>query len=203
MAAGLTADQLLDAVMKEFLPKLDIGMLYGKKLDQAQAGKAILAQDRETQANIVRAALDRLAALESQITEIREQPGNRHNPHFDRRWPKVWGPRWVLLETLRGVLRRTLPLDEDTVVRLLQWPVQASNGISTHVYPVAGMASAAENFAEAHGVSERLREAIGGVLVLLKEYHGEPECRKMANRLESVVAGGPGIKIELGEAWSD
>jgi hypothetical protein len=200
-----TADELLDRVTKEFLPKIEGGSYYGNKLQSVPAGKAILAQDRETQATIVRTALDRLEALELRIAAFLADLDEFYasNPHRKPGWFAIWNPRWVLLETLRGLLRRALPLDEATLIRLFEWPAKASNLVSDHIYPLVGMAAAAESFAATNGISGPLRAAITAVITRLHEYAHDRECRKMADRLHQVLLGGPQINLEPGEAWSD
>jgi hypothetical protein len=203
--AARTANELLDQVTKEFLPTIEGGSFHGKKLEDVPAGKTIVAQDRETQVAILKVALDRLAGLEPKIAAFRARLDDFYvdNPHCKPGWWPLWNPRWVLVETLRGLLRRTLPLDEATLVRLFEWPAQASNAVAPSIYPLPGMAAAAEGFAETNRVSPPLRAAIAPVITRLHQYVHDRECRKMADRLHQILAGGPQIDLEAGEAWSD
>src|SRR5689334_9335289 len=108
---------LLNALEEEMLSKTAGGSLYGKKIEAISSGKAILAVDRETQTAIVQSALDRLEDLEARIAAIRSKlKGHEsHNPHLQPGWMELWNPRWVFLEMLRALLRRSLPLSEDTL----------------------------------------------------------------------------------------
>jgi hypothetical protein len=203
--AVATANELLDRVAKEFLPKIVGGSFYGKKIESVPGGKAIVAQDRATQAALVRAALDRLEGLEAEIAAFRSkyEAHDIHNVHHPPGWWDIWNPRRVLQETLRVVLRRALPLDEATLIRLFQWPAKASNSVGVWVYPLVGMATAAENFAATNGISDPLRAAIAAVVTRLHEHAHDKDCRKMADRLHKVLMGEPKVNLQPGEAWSD
>jgi hypothetical protein len=200
------ANELLDAVTKEFLPKIEHGSFYGKKLEDAAAGKKIVAQSRDIQAAIVDTALERLHELEKKITRHRSTlKGNEaYNPHLKPGWSAIWYPRWVLLETLRMLLRRALPLSETTVTHLFQWPLNASNGMSSYIYPLPGMAAAAENFAKSNTISSALAAILEkSIQQLRKAADQDKDCRKIADRLQALIVGGPQIEIQPGEAWSD
>jgi hypothetical protein len=203
--AAKKADELLDKVTKQFLPKIDGGSYYGKKLDDVPAGKTILAQDRETQSVLVSVVLDRLKDMETKIAAFRARLKDFevYNPHLKPGWFTLWNPRWVLLETLRALLRRSLPLSEATVTRLLQWPIEATNGISNHIYPLSGMATAVENFAEDKEISGPLLATLRSFIARLDKEQDDKDCRKIADRLKALLAGGPTINLEAGEAWSD
>jgi hypothetical protein len=112
------------------------------------------------------------------------------------------------VETVRSLLRRALPLGEADVIRLLEWPVKAADpkdpyDLNPIWYPFPGMATAAENFAEANGVSAPLRAAVEVLSARLRQNARAKECGKTAGRLETLLASGPSIHIEPGEAWSD
>ena len=155
-----TANDLLDAAAKELLAKRESGY-YSAKLNEVPAGPRLLAQDQETQTAVVNTALDRLMDLEVQIAEYRLE--NAKKPSLTG-WPSLWNPRCVLVETLRGLLHRALPLDEATLTRLLQWPVRASRLIDSNAYPLPGLAAAAENFAKTNEVGGPLRTALENLI---------------------------------------
>ncbi len=203
-------DELLEKLIKEFLPKVEGGSYYGKKLDNATFGKKILAQNRETQAKIVGVVLDKLMVLEEKIAAFRLKLTGPDvwNVHHQPGWFDIWNPRWVLMETLRALLRRDLPLPEADVVRLLEWPFRSceqvpSNPIDPYVYPLPGLAAAAENFVGKEGISPRVTQAAKDLIEILRKNTRDKECRKVADRLQVLVSGGPEIYIEPGEAWAD
>jgi hypothetical protein len=204
--AAKTAQDLLDAVLKQFLPKIERPPYYrGKKLGDVASGKVLLARDPETRAEVVRVALDRLAELEPKAAAYRARPPSKFRTE---EWLRLWHRRWVLLETLRSLLRRALPLREGDVVRLLKWPMEPQapedpDEVIPHWFPLPALTSAAENFTEANGVSASLRAALEALSRRLRQNPHHKECRKVADRLEALVTGGPPIDLEPGEAWSD
>jgi hypothetical protein len=207
--AAKKANEWLDKVTEEFLPEDEDGSYYGRKLDDLPTGKTILAQDRETQAVLVNAALDRLEDLEAKIAAFhaRVKKSHRRNLYLKPEWYTLWNLRWVSLETLHGLLRRALPLSEATVIRLIQWPVRGKRQIhkypSNYLYPLSGMATAAEHFAEGNEIGDRLRSALESLIARLGEDSKDKVSRKIAYRLQALLAGGPTINLEAGEAWSD
>src|SRR6478672_11481205 len=71
------AFELLEALMVEFLPKVEGGSYWGTKLDEFPSGKQILALDRDAQSAIVRTLLDQLDEIERKLTDYRgkQEPG--------------------------------------------------------------------------------------------------------------------------------
>jgi hypothetical protein len=194
--AAKKVNELLDKVVKQLVPANPyVTGVLAEKLGDVSAGKSILAQDRETQAAIVRAVLDRLEDLEPKIAACPS--------HHGVEWFAVWMPRWALLITLQSLLRRALPLDEETVIRLLRWPIRAKHGIGNYTYPLSGMATAVEHFAEDKEISGLLLTTLKSFLTHLNKERDDKDCRKIADRLQMLLADGTTIKLEAGEAWSD
>ncbi len=196
------ANELLDKFVEEFNSKCFPGGCYNKKLNDFPKGKAILAQDGETQAALVNAILDRLEDLEAKIAAFDPQERKRNV----REWTLIWTSRWPFVETLRGLLRRALPLSEATLIRLFQWPIRAADGIQykyNFYYPLSGMAAAIENFAEGNESGDSLRATLETFIALLREDSNDKDSRKVADRLQTRLAGSPMIHLEEGEAWSD
>jgi hypothetical protein len=198
--AATKPNELLDKFIKEFFASKPGTNFFTKKLNNVPTGIAILAQDCETQAALVSTALDRLEDLETKIAAF--DPQKRNTPE----WSQVWTARWPLVEMLRGLLRRALPLSEATLIRLFQWPIRAAEDIQykyNFFYPLSGMATAAENFAADHEISDSLRAVLEPCIALLCADSNDKESRKISGRLEALIAGGPKINLEAGEAWSD
>ena len=117
----------------------------------------------------------------------------------------------MLREVLRSLLRCALPLDEADLVRLLEWPVRATNPITGHLYPLSGMAAAAENFAAANEVGPGLRAALETLVQLIRRemarlkaagMSARKDCLQVADRLQALAAG-PRLDLQPGEAWAD
>lgn len=198
-------ERILAEMKKEWSSRFRSGGEYGVRVEDCGPGKWILGQNRDTQAAIVAAASVQLVELEKNITEFRAKldSGRAENPHSVAGWGRIWNPRWVLMETLRFLLRRSLPLTEPTLIRLLEWPVQASNTVCNLLYPLSGIATAVENFASSNEINDPLRNAVESCIERLRESPTDKDCRKTADRLQTLLAGGPVISLEPGEAWSD
>jgi hypothetical protein len=199
--------------MEEFLPKVERGEYWGKNLDDFPNGTRILALDRKAQSEVVRAALDRLEGIERSLAgfRARQEPGEIFTDRAE--WSRIWSPRWVLVESLRTLLRRDLPLDAATIGRLLAWPTSDSTaddgvsgygyGISDYTYPLIGIATATERFTKASEIDSSMQETLAALIGRLRKYDRDKDCRKVADRLQALISGGPQVNIQPGEAWSD
>jgi hypothetical protein len=202
-AARAAAVELLDAAIAQFLPAIQDGSYYGRKIEEVPAGLAMIALDRDTQGGLVSIVLDRLTDLEAKIAEHRANLKGSSVQSMSPAWKAIWDPRWVLKETLRGLLRRNLHLPESDVIRLCEWPVKSSNNLNAENYPWAAMADAAERFAEKSAVAEPLRSVLTTLSDRLRMVAYHPGSDKLADRFCDVASGGPQVRIDPGEAWSD
>ncbi len=197
-------DDLFDGLIAEILVEDSDHMRVGptkRKIDGVPSGKAILSHASDDPGLIVNLALDRMGDLERRAARFASS--RRSTLEFQ----KIWAPRRLLGEMLRLLLRRKLSLDEQTLVRLIEWPTKDPGEFNPFVYPFPGLASAAEHHVEMHGVSEALRSALEALSHRLRHIDwpmAHPkEWRETADRLEALLASGPQIEIEAGEAWSD
>ena len=159
-----------------------------------------LGQDREMQALVVSEILDHLEDLESKMAAFGPQERDT------REWSLVWTSRWPFVKTLHKLLRRSLPLSEATLIRLFQWPIRVAKDINRQLkfyYPLSGMAAATEGFAEDNEISDPLRATLESFIALLHEDSNDNDSRKIADRLQTLLAGAPTINLAEGEAWSD
>src|SRR5262249_16133831 len=65
------------------------------------------------------------------------------------------------------------------------------------------MATAVEHFAEDNEIGGSLRATLKTFIAQLRKGSNDKDCRKIADRLTTLLAGGPTINLEAGEAWSD
>jgi hypothetical protein len=73
----------------------------------------------------------------------------------------------------------------------------------SYLFPLAGIAGAVEHFAETAGDLEPIRGQLAQAIHRLRAETYDKDCRKVADRLEALLSGGPTVNIQLGEAWSD
>src|SRR5262245_22056240 len=189
--AGLAtkANALLDAALNEFLPIISDGSFYQRKIEDIPAGKTLLAQDKETQVAITSVVLDRLADIEARLNAVRSaHVGKESRPDWSPEWRELFNPRWVLAETLRGLLRRALPLPEKEIIRLIDWPLTASHSLSNHFYPLTGLAGVVENFAKATPIPAALESRLSEFQKRLREANVfDNQARQIADRLHAFV----------------
>lgn len=202
--AGKAVGELFDGVIAEiFVEDADYMRVgpFKRKVDKVPCGKSILAHGRDNPGSIVNLTLDRIDDLEARAARF---AANRRST-ID--FQKIWQPRRLLGEILRLLLRRKLSLDEQTVVRLIEWPTESPGDFNPFVYPFPGIASAAEHYVEMHGASEPLCIALKALSHRLRHIEwpmAHPkEWRESADRLEALLTSDPQIDIEPGEAWSD
>jgi hypothetical protein len=202
-AESSPARDLLDAYVGEFMHKVKGGSTWGKKMAHFPAGQRILALDRETQADVVEGTLDRLLDWEREEEEFAATLAEGQVRGDKPGWRELWNRGHVLRDALNDLLRRKLPLSEARVTRLLQWPLKGKGSMSSYMYSLSGLANAAENFAEANEIGEKLQRVLEGLVKRLREPSYDKQCRKIADRLQPLLAGGPVVNLEPGEAWSD
>jgi hypothetical protein len=185
--ARADADRLIDELIRE-RPVGRYGSTYNLTLDQSQAGKAILALNREEQARIVEAAAARVLELERRLQHELKGASRK-----SRDYCKL---------ILWGLLRRKLPLDDAALVSLLDW-IGVAGRFGSFWIPLAGIATAVENRTASGPLDESLRAAIARAEAKLREYPSDADCRKTAGRLIGLIQDEPRVPIEPGEAWSD
>ena len=188
------ARELLDAVAKQLFPDLGTTNLYGKKIEKAPAGRAILALDLPTQAVVVSVALDRLAGVEQKLAAY--DAASTEETFDVRKHSRLWNPRYLLLEIVRALLRRALPLAEEDVTRLLRWPVESpwvgdAYGVNPFAFPLSGMVAAAKHCAKANGVSPALAAALRALVRRLRKNTRDRECPQTADRLQRLLRDAP------------
>jgi hypothetical protein len=189
---GSAVGDLFDGIIAEILVEDADYMRVGpfkRKVDEVPCGQAILSHGRDNPVRIVNLVLDRIGALEARAAKFAASRRSTLD------YQKIWQPRRVLEDILRLLLRRKMSLDEQTVVRLIRWPVESPGEFNPFVYPFRGIASVAENYAEVHGVNEPLQMALEALSDRLRHIEwpmAHPkEWRETADRLEALVATAP------------
>jgi hypothetical protein len=198
---GDQLDALIDALLDE-RPKGKYGGLYGVELRDTKAGPDLLALDREAQADAVGRLASRLIELDRRVDELRAQAASPHMPQGVPGWEAAWTPRQIAELALRGLLQRKLPLGDETLRTLLDWTMHYEVSAAS-CFPLSNLAGAVEHRAGEAPLGEELTRAIESAIRRLRTRSHEADCRKAADRLAKVVAGGPVAHLQPGEAWSD
>lgn len=112
-----SGDQLLDKLIAEHIAKY-AAEFTPPELEELPSASQVLALDPAMQAALLAMALDRIEPLEVRIDAYRE--GKTGITMSDPAWERLDQPHTALVEVIRGLLNRPLPLQEETIIRLLR-----------------------------------------------------------------------------------
>ena len=197
------AKALIDSLLDEFAAKVGNDSAWGITVATFPSGKKILELDRESQTVMPGVILDALQVWETELAKMRASLGDNQHLGNLPNWGSYWNQKQFLVSLLDSLLKRKLPFDESLLARLVFWPTTGTDAISTWSHCLSGIANTVENYAESQELSPRLLEGIGKLTQRIGPSNRDKASRKIAERLQVVVGGGPQIYIEPGEAWSD
>ncbi len=194
---------MVDAYVKEFMAQVGDGSTYGKTLATFPTGRAILAADRATQADVVEALMDRRLAWEDEHKTYLRTGNKALDARDDPAWQRLWNRQCILHDALEELLRRKLPLSEARLIRLAEWPFKDKQGLSLYGHCLLGLTTSVEHFAKENKVSERLRGLLNRLAEDLRKDHYFKQSRKLADRLQGVLGEERKVEIRPGEPWSN
>lgn len=159
---------------------------------------------REQQARYVRCLVQWLVVLDKRASDWRLRSAEKVNLHLEGGWSDVWTPRRLLSDALKGLLKRKLPLDPETVKDMLDWCIQDPASVPDHFhYPLSSLVTAVEEQAKG---GEDLESWVPALNILSgKMRRGQPDAtmRKLLDRLDALSGRTPELPMQRGEAWSD
>ncbi|MEZ6128650.1 MAG: DUF4132 domain-containing protein [Planctomycetaceae bacterium] len=167
-------------------------------LKKSVAGKEIAALEPEATCRLIAAAMERMEFADNRFEEhIVGKPEHvRWNRHHEEKWR--WGAfSWKVVD---DVLRKKLPLDEPLLLKLLEWG--ADKRLKNFNPHYVGIVKAAENFAAAQPLSDRLLKAATACSKQLVK-RGRKDERRFIERLAVLLGKTAAVKLNPGEAWSD
>jgi Domain of unknown function (DUF4132) len=186
-SAEPSAGQLLDVVIEEHIAKY-AAEFTPPKLEDLPSGGQVLSLDPLKLAALVIAALDRIEPLEEQIAAYCK--GKTGIIVSDPAWERLDQPHRALVEVIRGLLSRPLPLDEETIVRLLSWPARAAGNkwiqIGEYSYPLKGIAETVEGSGASEKIGAKLNSAIEALIEVLQNAGSHDGCNHAAAQLKVV-----------------
>src|SRR5262245_14518973 len=101
--------EMLDRLLNEYDQHIG-GSYFSIKIQKSRAARDILATDREGQSRAVTALIARLQPLEKRFNDLYRRAKNDPNVHMMKGWYTIRSPQAVLIELLRALLKRDLPL---------------------------------------------------------------------------------------------
>jgi hypothetical protein len=188
-------DALIDSLLRE-KPK-GLGDSYYRldvELGDMETGTKMLALDRAAQAVLVRRLLDRIVEFDRELDAFGSRIGAAQM--------KILTRRQLAELAMRALLRRKLPLTDETLLGLLRL-VSDSAELNRYWIPFVAITSAVENRAEDGPLGDDL---VRGVKSAIKRLRGGVDwdpARKAADRLSKLFVAEPTANIDPGEAWSD
>lgn len=194
-------ETLIESLLQE-TPRGKYGGLYGAELTDTETGPLLLSLDRGEQARGVALLLDRLVELDHRVEALGSESEQGQGSGGGPGWESTWNRRWVALMALRGLMRRKLPLEDETLRGLVEWTYGSSRSMS-YSYPLTGLASAVEQRAAEGVLPKDLAQSVLALVDRLRAQGNDEDARKAADRLAKAVAEGPAVYIRPGEAWSD
>ena len=180
-------DSLVDRLLIEFRPRLAAGFWSNKKVTDVPAGKALLAADRDTQAAAVAEVMDRLADWERDYRAYQRTLGPGETNGSRPEWWPLYNRQCLLIDTLRALLRRKLPLSEALLVRLLTWPLREREYITCYGFAVHYLTLAVEYRAAGHEIGPKLRVTVGRLARRLRAATYDRDAPPIARRLEALA----------------
>src|SRR6185503_7713075 len=111
----------LNKLFNEYNEQDWLPSLMDLKVEKKKAGKAILDAGRDVQSRCVAALVTRLGPLEKRMNALRANARDKHNVHHEKGWDKLRNPHSILIEMLRALLKRNLPLSDAELSPLLEW----------------------------------------------------------------------------------
>ncbi len=201
-------DELLAEHSKTFRPFVEAndkgryGSHYGSKLKDLDGGKELAARKPEQLASLVGSLVYHLDRIDRIARKFRAlDPGNI-NVHHVKGWYAIWGPRSILMISLRDILRKKLPLADAQIMLIANW-VAAADNVNKHTYPLSGIVKAMENANSTGPLEGDARTSVEKMLANIKREWDQKSLRTFVERLEAVLGTAPEVPLEPGEAWSD
>jgi hypothetical protein len=154
----------------------------------------------EEQCRVIEAALKRGEFAERTLRAALLKKYGDENEEFGRFDEDSWVFGEYFTQMIDVLLRKSLPVDEALMLRLLKW---SSEKHPFDYAPIStGLVSAFENFAKSQELSRTIRQAAEGCREHLLERNQKHE-RKLLQRLDAVIGTDAEVRLAVGEAWSD
>jgi hypothetical protein len=182
-----TAEQLVRQLLTQFRPRLARGYWGGKKVTDVPAGKALLAADRDIQAAAVAAVMDRLDEWDRDYAAYRRKL-KPHEVNGSRpEWQPLYNRKCLLVDTLRGLLRRKLLLPEDLLIRFLRRPLAEPGYFSCYGFAILSLTRAVEHHAAIYPLGPTLRNTVAKLARRLRASTYDRDAPPIVRRLDALL----------------
>lgn len=166
------------------------GWRYYRELDLSttKSGARALQLEGEASGRLVLALLAHVTHFDNLARKVKELPGSefdRINWHLAPEWEAVWLPRQVSAQALRRMMRRSLPLAAEHLIKLADWIASAECQNDTF-YPLKAFVKAVEGYGEIGRNYAELRSALSRVAHAFRNDHSK-ELPRLAQRIETCL----------------
>jgi hypothetical protein len=195
----------LDALVEALLAENPVGKyggLYGVELGDTATGPKLLALDRAAQAVVVNRLMDRLAEYDRQLERLHPRAIQRPSLELAPEWRRGGVPRQIAVLAMRELLRRKLPLTDETILTMVSF-LRATSNLGSDWIPIVGITAGLVSHAENGPVRDDLIRGLESVVEHIRKDSIDPAIRKAADRLSRLIDKEPTARINPGEAWSD
>jgi len=157
------------------------------ELKSQPSGRVMLEATPDEARRFVHAAALQVAYWERLTNEFRAQATTdteRFNPHLRPGWQELNARRLRTATVLSTLMRRTLPFEEAELLAVLDWCSDAE----AYGVPVGHVTRALQRYADAHPLSDVLRERIASFAARLRRSHNKDAAR-YGTAVEQLVKG--------------
>ncbi|HEX4792146.1 MAG TPA: DUF4132 domain-containing protein [Humisphaera sp.] len=156
-------------------------------LKSLPSGQALLDAKPEQARRIAMAAIQQARHWDEQVKRVRAQ-GNaeidRMNAYMLPGWYEVWPRRQQAGAVAAAIMRRTLPLEEEDLLAILEWGVAAEH-VFAYFIPLSSITRALQRFTADHAISARLHDALHRFAQRLRNTP-ESDARRYAVAIEAL-----------------
>jgi hypothetical protein len=156
-------------------------------------GKIMLDAEPDQARRYVLAAVAQVRYWDEQADGIRALAGTeaeRINAQHLPGWDQVWGRRRHAAAVINALMRRTLPLERDDLLTILESSRGADN-LSTFFAPIGHITRALKRYASEKPVDPGLREAMKQFAAQLRASY-DKQAKRLGTDVEQLCADAPG-----------
>ncbi len=159
------------------------------ELKSQPSGRIMLEAKPHEARRYVHAAALQAAYWGRLASEFRSQAKTdmeRSNPHLREGWSELWVRRQRAATVVSTLLRRTLPLEEEDLIALLDW-CNGADQISKYTVPVGHVTRALQRFSDDHALSDVLRDRITRFAARLRQSY-DKDAKRHGTAIEQLPA---------------
>ena len=169
-----------------------VGAYWEMTLKNFESGPELAALPKDELVQLIEAMVRQLIRIDQIAREVRGDEINVHHVPV-----AIWGPRSILLVTLRDLLRKKLPFTPNHVALMADW-VSATEYVSPDWFPLSSIVKCIENVHAGTPIEGDVRNRVEQMLQVIRSGRDQRELRKFAERLEKLLGAAPEMPLRSG-----